>query len=179
MSHEHHNHANHSPESFEVSQSWTRWIPLAIIFSYIAGLTVLTATIGSSSLYAIFSYLMGYFFIIFSLFKMIDIPAFAMGYQEYDIIAQRIKAWGYVYPFVELTLGILYVLTVNNPILHIITIVLSLLICASVLIKLAKHETFQCVCLGTILKVPLTIVSLVEYAVMGIMALVMLLGLVS
>ena len=56
---------------------------------------------------------------------------------------------------------------------------MSLIICLSVLIKLAKHEKFQCLCLGTVLKVPLTIVSLVEYAAMGIMAAVMLLGILN
>jgi hypothetical protein len=122
---------------------------------------------------------MGYFFVIFSLFKMIDLPAFAMGYQEYDLIAKRVKAWGYLYPFIELVLGVLYLLTINRPVLHIITIVMSAIICLSVLIKLSKHETFQCVCLGTVLKVPLTIVSLVEYAAMGVMAAIMLLGIVG
>ena len=110
---------------------------------------------------------------------MIDISAFAIGYQEYDIIAKRVKAWGYIYPFIELSLGVMYLLVVNNPALHIITILMSLIICLSVLIKLAKHEKFQCLCLGTVLKVPLTIVSLVEYAAMGIMAAVMLLGILN
>ncbi len=110
---------------------------------------------------------------------MIDLPSFAMGYQEYDLIAKRVKAWGYAYPFIELVLGVLYLLVIHSPILHIVTIVMSAIICLSVLIKLSKHEKFQCLCLGTVLKVPLTIVSLIEYAAMGIMAAIMLFGIVS
>jgi len=178
MAHHHEEH-NQSIQAIPTSDNWTKWIPLGIIFCYIAGLTIIATRIGISTPYAALSYLMGFFFVIFSLFKMIDLPAFAMGYQEYDLIAKRVKAWGYAYPFIELVLGVLYLLVINSPILHIVTIVMSAIICLSVLIKLSKHEKFQCLCLGTVLKVPLTIVSLIEYAAMGIMAAIMLFGIVS
>lgn len=175
------NHSSHmhpEPTSYP-DTGYRKWIPLTVVFIYIFGLTAISTKLNSAPIYSVLSYLMGYFFIVFSLFKMIDISAFAIGYQEYDIIAKRVKAWGYIYPFIELSLGVMYLLVVNNPALHIITIIMSFIICLSVLIKLAKHEKFQCLCLGTVLKVPLTIVSLVEYAAMGIMAAVMLLGILN
>jgi hypothetical protein len=39
-----------------------------------------------------------------------------------------------------------------------------------VAIKIAKHEQFQCACLGTFLKVPLTKVTLIEDFGMAAMA---------
>jgi hypothetical protein len=44
-----------------------------------------------------------------------------------------------------------------------------------VLIKITKKEHFQCACLGTFLKVPLTKVSLIEDFGMALMALLMIL----
>lgn len=153
---------------------WTDWLPLITIICYILGLTLITAKLTSFSVTNLLSYSMGFFFIIFSMFKLINLPGFATGYHEYDIISKRWYSWGYVYPFIELILGGLYLLRVDNPILHIVTILLSVVVCIGVGIKLAKREMFQCACLGTVLKVPLTKVSLVEYAVMAMMAFVML-----
>jgi len=78
-----------------------------------------------------------------------------------------------MYPFVELGLAFAYLAGVNQPWLNIITLVLSILIVVGVAIKLAKREIVQCVCLGNILKVPLTYVSLIEYGAMGLMAVAM------
>ena len=167
--HEHHHHHTAPPTT-----PWTHWLPLVAVIGYIFGLTAFTAVLTEVTVQSLLAYNMGYFFIIFSLFKVIDLPGFAMGYHEYDIISKRWYAWGYVAPFVELLLGSLYVLRVDAPLLHIVTIVFSLVVCVGVGIKLAKREAFYCACLGTVLKVPLTKVSLVEYAVMAVMALAML-----
>lgn len=117
---------------------------------------------------------MGFFFIVFSLFKMINIKGFAEGYSQYDLISKKWYGWGYIYPFVELALGILYIGLVNDAWLHIATIVVSALVVISVTIELKKHGNFYCACLGTVLKVPLTKVSLAEYLLMTIMASLML-----
>jgi hypothetical protein len=118
--------------------------------------------------------IMGYFFLFFALFKIIDLHGFKEGYAHYDVIAQKVPLWGYVYPFVELALGILYLLNFQHPLLYWVTIAITLVNVVSVSIKLAKKESFMCACLGTVLKVPLTTVTLVEYGLMGLMAVGML-----
>ena len=45
-----------------------------------------------------------------------------------------------------------------------------------VLLKVAKKEKFQCVCLGTVIKVPLTEVTLLEDFGMALMAGLILMG---
>jgi len=178
MNHDHHSHESHhsSPNSSlaEPKTPWTDWLPLAVVIGYIFGLALVLAKLTEFSIFNLLAYSMGFFFVFFSLFKLINLSGFAMGYNEYDIISKRWYGWGYVYPFIELGLGVLYLLTVDNPFLHIFTIIMSVVICIGVGIKLAKHETFQCACLGTVLKVPLTKVSLIEYAIMGSMAVYML-----
>jgi len=167
-------HSNHMEHSSDVKQSWTDWIPLVVVIAFIIISTVTVAYLTAFTLYNLLSYSMGFFFIYFSLFKMINLAGFAEGYHEYDLIAQKQKWWGFVYPFIELLLGVLYLAAINQPALHIVTIILTAVNCLGVGIKLAKKEKFHCACLGTVLKVPLTKVSLVEYASMGVMAFIML-----
>lgn len=166
---EHHHH-----QADTIKAPWTNWLPLIVVLGYIAGLTAIFAVITEITVFNVFTYSMGFFFIVFSLFKMINLSGFAMGYHEYDLISKRWYGWGYAYPFVELALGIMYLLRIDAIALHLVTIILSAIVCIGVGIKLAKREKFFCACLGTVLKVPLTKVSLIEYAVMGSMAIAMI-----
>lgn len=150
------------------------YLPLTLVIAGIIVATVITCAFAGYNLNNLLGYSMGYFFIVFGLFKVIDIRNFAMGYAEYDLITKNLPLWGYVYPFVELALGGLYLLGQPSMTTLLVTIVLSLVTVISVSLKLSKHEQIHCVCLGNLLKVPLTYVSLVEYAIMGVMAVVML-----
>ena len=168
-------HDHHSHESHDLAKpKWTDWLPLMVVIGFIITNTVTVASLTEFTLYNILTYSMGFFFLYFAMIKMINLPGFADGYHEYDIIAMRYKGWGYAYPFIELALGVLYLATINNTWLHIFTIILTAVNCTGILIKLAKKEKFYCACLGTVLKVPLTKVSLVEYAAMGVMAVAMI-----
>jgi len=170
-----HNHQHTSAVNIPPLKPKRRdYIPLLIILGIIVLATGAVALQTGFTYMHVLSYLMGFFFLIFGMFKLLDITNFAMGYREYDLIAKRIPAWGYLYPFIEIALGAAYLAGLNMLWLNIVTLVLSALICLGVSIKLSKHEIIQCVCLGNILKVPLTYVSLIEYAFMGSMAFVML-----
>ena len=56
-----------------------------------------------------------FFFLVFSFFKLLNLRGFADSYRMYDIVAKKWPAWGYLYAFVELFLGIAF-LTGFNPI---------------------------------------------------------------
>jgi hypothetical protein len=172
--HAHGHGHDHSHQLTLPKTPWTDWLPLIVVLLFIAGSTAVISNLVGWSLQNVLSLSMGFFFVYFALFKMINLPGFAMGYQEYDLIAQKSKIWAYAYPFIELALGALYLGLVDNVWLFIATIILTAVNCAGIAVKLAKKEFFQCACLGTVLKVPLTKVSLVEYAAMGLMAAVML-----
>jgi hypothetical protein len=53
---------------------------------------------------------MGGFFVAFSFFKFLNLQGFVDAYQTYDVLSRRIRAYGYVYPFLELGLGVAYLL---------------------------------------------------------------------
>ena len=118
---------------------------------------------------------MGAFFIVFSLFKLLNLSGFADAYSTYDILAARYRIYGLTYPFIELLLGIAYFTGFAPLATNTFTFVLMLVGSIGVFKALRTKRRFQCACLGTALKLPMTKVTLVEDLTMGAMALIMLL----
>lgn len=121
------------------------------------------------------TYFMVGFFIVFAGFKLIDLKGFANGYFTYDILASRWFAYGYIYPFIELFFGIAMILIPQASWILWSEILVMGFSGIGVLNKILKREKFQCVCLGTFLKVPLTKITLIEDFGMALLALILLL----
>lgn len=165
--HEHHN---------ETQTSYTPiFIIIGLIFLVTSALALRSLLMEQFSWTSSMINFMAGFFLVFSGFKLLDLKGFAEGYETYDLLAQKVKAYGYIYPFLELLLGLLYAMHFTPPAVNLITFLLMVLGGIGVLIKLIKHEKFQCACLGTFLKVPLTKITLVEDFGMALTALLMLL----
>jgi len=148
------------------------------VFPYFLAAVLILGTVFSM----IFNFMvlyMGIFFVVFSLFKMPDWKGFVQAFREYDLIAKAVKPYAYIYPLIELTLGVLYFVNYFHGDFYLnvlagITLILLGIGGIGVAIKLAKKEKFQCACLGTWIKVPLTKVTLLEDVLMVAMALVLL-----
>lgn len=120
-------------------------------------------------------YFMAMFFIVFAGFKLMDLSGFVQGYRTYDLLALRWPTYGYIYPFIELFFGLTMILGVFVvPVLW-FEVTVMIFSGVGVAFKLSRHERFQCACLGTFLKVPLTKVTLVEDFGMALLAAVLLL----
>jgi copper chaperone CopZ len=115
------------------------------------------------------------FFLVFSFFKLLDLRGFASSYAMYDLLAMRVRPWGLVYPFVELALGVMFLVRFQIPAANIATLALMLLGAAGVLNALRQKKQLRCACLGTALNLPMTTVTLVEDLAMAAMAGAMLL----
>ncbi|MFB1003997.1 MAG: cation transporter [Bacteroidia bacterium] len=148
--------------------------PLAIIVFYLLGTTLLIAySDGVFLLKPWMASFMAGFFLVFSFFKMLDIPAFASAYQSYDIIAAKVKWYGYVFPFIELGLGIAYLLYSDNSITHLITAIVMFVSLMGVVRSVVRKSEIQCACLGTVFNLPMSYVTIVEDGIMLAMALIM------
>jgi hypothetical protein len=158
--------------------TWRDYIPLAIIVGLIlvtsAVLSVRDVQTGNFSLAASLSYFMIGFFIVFAGFKLLDLKGFAEGYSTYDLLAKKVFAYGYIYPFIELFFGLAMILYPTSVPLLLAEIGVMSYGGLGVTIKLMKREVFQCVCLGTFLKVPLTKVTVIEDFGMAALAIAML-----
>lgn len=158
--------------------TWRSYMPLVMIIGLIL-LTTLVITYrdfatGAFYLEHSLSYFMIGFFLVFSGFKLMDLKGFAEGYSTYDLLAQQWFGYGYIYPFIELFFGLAMILIPQASWLLWTEFIVMAFSGLGVAIKLARKEKFQCACLGTFLKVPLTYVTLIEDFGMAALALIML-----
>lgn len=117
---------------------------------------------------------MGLFYIVFSFFKLLDLKGFPESFKMYDPLAKLIPAYAWVYPFIELGLGILFLMRIQIPMALIITIIILGTTTFGVTKTLLNKKAIQCACLGTALKLPMTKATFIENTIMIIMAIVML-----
>jgi copper chaperone CopZ len=145
--------------------------PLILIVSYIAGTVILIAWArGAWDWRSMMTDFMAGVFLVFSFFKFLDLRGFVDAYQSYDILARPWRPWGFIYPFLELILGIFYLTHFQLTLTHSITLVLMLLGSVGVFKALLKKHAIRCACLGTALNLPMTTVTLVEDLGMAAMA---------
>ncbi|MCH7648983.1 MAG: hypothetical protein IIA83_10295, partial [Thaumarchaeota archaeon] len=93
-----------------VSEGWKSYLPLIGVIGLILLTTFVLSfrdfNLGSFSIQTTLSYFMIGFFLVFAGFKLIDLKGFAKGYSTYDLLAKRVFAYGYIYPFIELFFGL-------------------------------------------------------------------------
>lgn len=152
------------------------YFPIFLIFGYMLGTSLLIQISQHGFNWQQWmSHFMAGFFLVFSFFKLMNLKGFKEGYSTYDMIAKKIPAYGYFYPFMELLLGVAY-LTGFNPVLtNAVTLVLMSISTIGVAHSLLGKTPFQCACLGTVIKLPLSKVTLVEDLLMVVMSAAMLL----
>ena len=152
-----------------------RYRPLLVLI-LVAVLAAMALTHGmQKSLFAGMHYFMGFFFCQFAMLKLFHPSGFAEGFQMYDLVAKNFRGYAYLYPFIELGLGLAY-LSFMNPILtYVVTIIVMGIGAIGVIRALKAGLDVRCACMGTILDVPLSTVTLSEDIAMGIMACLMLL----
>jgi archaellum biogenesis protein FlaJ (TadC family) len=119
-------------------------------------------------------YFMGLFLVIYSMFKIFDLRGYADGFQMYDLLAKRVRAYAYAYPLVELALGLAYLAFLYPVGTYIVTLVVFGFSALGVFDGVRRGLDLDCPCMGSVLKVPLSTVSLVENVGMSLMALGML-----
>ena len=162
-----------------LSASWlSTYSPLLLIAAYILGGSVLVQVgmdgVASVSAMETMRYFMAGFFLVFSFFKLLDINAFADAYAGYDLLARRWRGWGLIYPFVELGLGVAYLANFNPLLTHWTTTIVMGFSAIGVIKAVANKTQIQCACLGTVFKLPMSTVTIVEDVGMVLMAALML-----
>ena len=154
------------------------YFPIFLRFAYIAGVTLLVQLVmGRFILIEWMSHFMAGFFLVFSFFKVMNLKGFAEGYRSYDVVAKAIPAYGFIYPFIELGLGIAFLTQWQPLATNIATLIVMGVSAIGVVQSLLRKSTFQCACLGTVIKLPLSKVTLFEDLLMVLMSIIMIVGL--
>lgn len=148
--------------------------PLFLIFIFIIGASVLLNYNPWDSSAFMLDF-MGLFYVVFSFFKFLDLKGFPESFKMYDPLAKLIPAYGWVYPFIELALGILFLMRIQIPLALFITVIILGITTVGVTKSLLDKKAIQCACLGTALKLPMTKATFIENSIMLVMAIIMLL----
>lgn len=148
------------------------YYPLLLIASFLLLVTVAT----SESVMEAMRHFMAAFFIVFSFFKLLDLSGFAASYASYDLLARRARIYGLAYPFIELALGLAYLVNFNPVLTNWATLVLMGFGTLGVLNSRMKKQQIRCACLGTVFNLPMSNVTLIEDLAMVAMAAIMLAG---
>ncbi len=119
---------------------------------------------------------MGLFYIVFSFFKLLDLKGFPDSFAMYDPLAKKIPIYGRIYPFIEMGLGLLFLLRFEIFIALVVTIIILGITTIGVTKTLLDKKAIQCACLGTALKLPMTEATFIENAIMIVMAVLMLMN---
>jgi uncharacterized membrane protein YphA (DoxX/SURF4 family) len=94
--------------------------------------------------------LMGSWFIVFGASKLMNVSGFVESFRQYDIVTKKIPLYGYIYPVVEFTLGIMYIF--DNTMLYwlptnIVTILISSLTTLGIVRSFSHSKKIHCACL--------------------------------
>lgn len=169
MEHQHHQMADSKSDAKEYLKF------LAVIVGITAVSLWLYYSYGNGEWREWMRYFMGVFFLVFAGFKFISYQMFVEMFAGYDIIAKRLKLYGYLYPFIELALAILYLANLIAGARDVIALVVMAVGSIGVIQEIYHRRSgIYCACLGNIIKLPLSTVSLVEDVAMAVMAAAML-----
>lgn len=166
----------HDEESEQIKSWIENYKPIILIFVYI---TLATFVVQLTQYHFDFMmwmrHFMAGFFLVFSFFKLMNLSGFAESYAMYDVIAKRFKAWGFIYAFTELGLGLAYLSNFQPILTNSVTFIIMSLSIIGVLQSVLNKRKIQCACLGAIFNLPMSTVTITEDALMIIMSGIMLL----
>lgn len=145
--------------------------PLIVLIAItaLAALAV-TVSMGVISWMGWMHYFMGFFLCIFAMLKLFHPAAFADGFQMYDLLGKRSSTYAYIYPYIELLLGLGYLSFFLPKLIFSATILVMGFGAFGVISALKKGLDINCPCMGSVLDVPLSTVTLTEDIGMVLMA---------
>ena len=159
-------------ETAEQAKSWLNtYQPVLMIFGYITVVSIIAGTRRGHFdwMHGMNTFMAG-FFLTFSFFKLLDLRGFAGSYAMYDIIARKFGAWGFIYAFVELGLGIAYATGLQPLLINIVTLIVMSISIIGVLRAVFNKRKIQCACLGSVFKLPMSTITIIEDALMIVMS---------
>ena len=162
----------YNTEIKEVSK-FKQLYPLFLIITYIF-LSCIFLNIDNMNIQSFMLDFMGIFFVVFSFFKLLNLNGFQNSFKKYDLIGKQFNLYCWIYPFIEIIIGIFLIIRLHIYTCLIITIIILISTSIGVIKSLRKNENIKCACLGSVLELPMTEATLIENFTMIVMSLIML-----
>lgn len=169
-------HHNQQKNAFENASWLSTYQPLLLIIGYIFLTTIaieLAKNNANLSQFNLHDWMMNFmagFFLVFSFFKLLNLQAFARSYAMYDVLAQRFPSYGLIYPFIELALGLAYVLRWQPTMTNAITFLVMGFSSLGVIRAVLNKQKIRCACLGGVFNLPMSTITIIEDLAMACMA---------
>jgi copper chaperone CopZ len=159
----------------ETKSFWETYKPVLLLFGYISLVSIIASWQNENINGMLFMrFFMAGFFLSFSFFKLINLKGFAESYAMYDVVAKRFKPWGYIYAFIELGLGIAFLINFNPVLTNWVTLIVMTISIIGVLKSVLNKQKIQCACLGAVFNLPMSTLTIIEDLLMIAMSATML-----
>lgn len=172
-----------APSSLFAIPKIKTYLPLIIAFSAVCGITAIRPILHGFDLYNVMHDFMGAFFLIFGGLKALSWKGFAENYRSYDPLAKKSRLYAYLYPAIELYLGLSYEsrflaipskeIIFPEVVANTITIAILTIATIGIIKVLRRKQNVQCACLGSFFTIPITWFTVFENVLMIAMAIYM------
>lgn len=148
-----------------------KYRPLIFAFFSVVVWTLFRQYINGWSLHYAMHDFMGGFFLLFGFLKVISWKKFAESYQGYDPLAMKLPLYAYIYPAIEILLGVAYQFRLGyESILNTTTVLILGIATLGIAKVLKRKEVVKCACLGGLFSIPITWFTVFENLLMIAMA---------
>lgn len=155
-------------------QSKMKFMPLVVAFVAVILWTAIREINGFEFGRAMANF-MGGFFLLFGAMKSANWRNFSNAFADYDPIARRSRIYAYLYPALEVGLGVAYLTGFAMLLVNLITLLVMSVGAVGISQRLKqKTKPIQCACLGGFFNIPLSGFTVFEDLLMGGMAFLML-----
>jgi|GEM_PF-332438 len=159
---------------FQIKTKLVLYFPLIVVFALIIVWTVIHQWLTGFSLHYAMHDFMASFFLIFGALKIINWKNFAEGFRAYDPLARKSRTYAYIYPLIEVGLGVAYQLHAQPELLfNAIAVIILSANSWGVIQSLSKKDEIKCACLGGFFNIPISWVTVAENVLMIAMAIYM------
>lgn len=153
--------------------SWAikTYLPLIIAFGSVVLWTIVQRALLGWQMDAAMYDFMGAFFLVFGGLKVVSWKSFAQNFQGYDPLAAKWPFYAYLYPAIEIFLGIAYQFRLpGQTVYNIATVAILGCTTIGVVKALSSKRKIQCACLGGYFNIPITGFTVFENVLMIAMA---------
>lgn len=145
------------------ARSWNAYLPLlatALIAALSAHVLKLTYQVVFLPVF------IGLWLVQFSMIKLFDLEDFASKFGQYDLFALRIRSYAFLFPFIQLALGLCFLGDFMLPVMAGVMILLGILNLVGIFRRVKDDAAFLGRTFGGFRRVPLRDAAIIESALM-------------